>query len=67
MRSDIIQVYDGQWLTLGQGIYRSCCDCGLTHREDYRIRKGKVQRRVYRDTKQTRNERRRVRRSWKKT
>lgn len=57
---NIIQTYDGKWMTpTRKNFYRSCCDCGLVHREEYRVRNGKVQYRVWRDRAETRKERKR--------
>lgn len=50
---------DGQWLTMKQGFYDlACCDCGLVHRFEFRVRAGKVQWRAFRDNRQTANHRR---------
>jgi len=48
------QVYDGEWVPLprrGQKIV--CCDCGLIHRIDVRVKAGKVQFRAFRDVRAT--------------
>lgn len=58
---DISQTYDGRWRTPPRkNFYRACCDCGLVHREEYRVRNGKIQYRVWRDRDETRIERRRA-------
>lgn len=58
---DISQTYDGFWRTPPlRHFYRACCDCGLVHREEFRIRDGRVQYRVWRDEGETELERRRT-------
>jgi hypothetical protein len=57
-KTEIHQNIDGEWVTPPRkNFYRACCDCGLTHREEYRVHKGKVQYRVWRDKAETRAER----------
>jgi len=61
IKRNISQTYDGVWRTPPRkNFYRACCDCGLIHREEYRVRKGKIQYRVWRDKAETRLERRRT-------
>lgn len=61
-RYDISQTIDGEWRTPPRKrFYRACCDCGLVHREEYRVRNGKVQYRVWRDVEETALERERLR------
>lgn len=36
----------------------ACCDCGLVHRMDFRIHKGRAQFRAWRDNRTTANYRR---------
>jgi hypothetical protein len=61
MKRDISQTYDGEWRTPPRKeFFRACCDCGLVHREEYRVRDGKVQYRVWRDKAETKLERRRT-------
>lgn len=58
---DISQTIDGQWRTpTRKNFYRACCDCGLVHREEYRVRNGRVQYRVWRDEMETGRERRQI-------
>lgn len=60
-RYNIKQNVDGKWQTPPRkNFYRACCDCGLVHREEYRVRNGLVQYRVFRDRAETRAERRRT-------
>ena len=45
---------EGKWVTPFRNSYKaSCCDCGLVHRFDLRVRKGKIQYRAYRDNRAT--------------
>ncbi len=54
-----VQIIDGKWYALG-GYDRSiCCDCGLVHRLDYKLEKGRVFERVKVDSRATRAERKR--------
>lgn len=58
---DFIQTYDGEWNTPPTRVYyRACCDCGLVHKEQYRLKGGKLQYRVWRDKDETQKERRRT-------
>lgn len=41
--------------------YIRCCDCGLTHRFEFRVRGGKIQFRAWRDERRTAGTRRRKR------
>lgn len=50
----------GEWIQPRPYHYRlACCDCGLTHYLDFRVRKGKVQYRIWRATNTTKMMRRR--------
>ncbi len=52
-------VQDGEWFEPAQKNHiMGCCDCGLVHKVDFRIYKGKVQMRAFRDKKRTSNRRR---------
>lgn len=58
---NISQTIDGEWRTPPlEYFYRACCDCGLVHKEEYRIQDGRVQYRVTRDREETRLERART-------
>jgi hypothetical protein len=38
------QQYDGEWFSpKRKNWYMRCCDCGLVHRVNFRIRKGVIQ------------------------
>jgi len=55
------QVLDGEWIQPmpQRGHKMACCDCGLVHRMDFRVRAGKVQFRAVRDVRATRGRRKR--------
>jgi hypothetical protein len=39
----------GEWISPIRRFYRlACCDCGLVHRVDFRVHKGRAEFRVYR-------------------
>lgn len=45
---------EGEWVQpVREGYKMQCCDCGLVHRVDFRIREGRVQFRVFRDSRAT--------------
>jgi len=57
------QRYDGEWVDVSCEGYVACCDCGLVHREEYRIIVADngdehILRRVIRDNKATAGRRR---------
>lgn len=44
----------GEWvLPIRRGYKMSCCDCGLVHTLDFRVRKGRAQFCVFRDDRAT--------------
>ena len=44
----------GQWVQpIRKGYKMCCCECGLVHRLDFRIRKRRIQFRVFRDNRAT--------------
>lgn len=43
------QIIDGKWYTPNP--YVGCCDCGLIHRIEHRVRNGVVQFRVWRKSR----------------
>ncbi len=54
MSNITVQVNDGSWYALGHGYtHEDCCDCGLSHRVDYKLEDGKVMVRYRVDTKRT--------------
>ena len=52
---------DGRWYQpIRRGYRAMCCDCGLVHIMDFRVRNGRVQFRLFRDGRATANARRRT-------
>lgn len=51
----IYRAQDGEWLrpVKYRGYKLSCCDCGLAHRVDFRVRGGRIEFRAYRDMRAT--------------
>lgn len=48
------QPAEGEWVQPVRRGYRfRCCDCGLVHRLDFRLRHGRVQFRAFRDNRST--------------
>ena len=42
-RDATVQVNDGSWYAVGHGFtHEDCCDCGLSHRVDYKLENGRV-------------------------
>ncbi len=57
-----IQRWDGEWVDVTAERNLACCDCGLVHREEYRIIEAEngnehILRRVIRDRRMTANRR----------
>jgi hypothetical protein len=47
-------VASGQWVQpIRRGYKMACCDCGLVHVVDFRIRHGRIQLRAVRDARAT--------------
>lgn len=47
-------VIPGKWVQpVRRGYKMSCCDCGLVHRMDFRVYKGRAQMRAWRDNRAT--------------
>jgi hypothetical protein len=45
---------EGEWVEpVRVGYKMACCDCGLVHDMDFRVRKGRVQFRVFRNNRST--------------
>lgn len=42
------QVLDGDWVEAKKIHYIKCCDCGLTHRVNFKVIKGKIWFRAFR-------------------
>jgi hypothetical protein len=50
---------EGEWLKpVHNGYKLGCCDCGLVHKMDFRVVKGKVEFRAFRDERATAQKRR---------
>jgi len=42
-KTPVVQVDDGEWVDIAwKGQREECCECGLIHRVDFRIREGGV-------------------------
>jgi hypothetical protein len=54
------QVYDGEWVRPSRTHHRmKCCDCGLVHVINFRVRKGHIEFQAFRHKQATRDARRR--------
>lgn len=48
------QIYDGEWeYPRRRGYSLACCDCGLVHKMDFRVRNTRIEFRVFRDNIET--------------
>ena len=48
------QRYDGEWITVDREYHRMmCCDCGLVHHFNFRVKNGKIQFQPFRDNRAT--------------
>ena len=48
------QVFNGEWVTPRRRLHKiRCCDCGLVHIMQFRIKKGILEFRAWRDNKAT--------------
>lgn len=53
------QIYDGEWFKWNwRGNKHQCCDCGLVHDVDYRVKNGHLEMRCYRNGRATGGSRR---------
>lgn len=52
-----VQIADGAWYALGGYDRQICCDCGLVHKLEYKLEKGRIFERVKVDAKATAAER----------
>jgi len=60
MKYEITQRYEGEWRPIKRRNYRLvCCDCGLAHIYNFRVRKGRLENQMFRDPFITRVARRR--------
>jgi len=64
MGTKYVQIYDGDWVQprSRRGHKMRCCDCGLVHVVNFRVRGGKLQFQVFRDDRATAASRRGKRR-----
>lgn len=53
-RADYYHVTDGEWISVPKKGYKEqCCDCGLVHRINFRIRDGQIEIQTFRDGRAT--------------
>lgn len=57
-KAHAVQIYDGAWYALGGFTHQHCCDCGLVHKLEHKLEKGRIFERVTRDDKATATNRR---------
>jgi Zn-finger protein len=55
-----IQIEDGKWYRQRGYTHTECCDCGLVHKEEYRLVNGHLEWRVARDDEATENRRKKL-------
>jgi transcription initiation factor TFIIIB Brf1 subunit/transcription initiation factor TFIIB len=48
-----VQIAEGKWYRIRGYTHHECCDCGLVHKEQYRMNDGHVEWRAMRDDAQT--------------
>lgn len=48
-----VQIEDGKWYALLDYTHTECCDCGLVHREEFMLKKGRLYWRATVDPKRT--------------
>ena len=48
-----VQIIDGRWYALGSYDRQICCDCGLVHKLEHKLEKGRIYERVMVDAKAT--------------
>lgn len=57
---------EGEWIQPTRNGYKlCCCDCGLVHRLDFRVRQRHVQFRVFREARSTGQVRRHMKKCYK--
>ena len=53
-RREYYHVTDGEWIQVPMRNYKEqCCDCGLIHRMNFRIKDGRVEIQTFRDGRAT--------------
>ena len=56
-----LAVQAGEWIQpIRRGYKMSCCDCGLVHVLNFRLRKGRIQLQAFRDNRATGQKRRHI-------
>lgn len=55
MSKQFVQAFDGEWVRVrNRRRYRiACCDCGLVHDMEFRVRDGKIELRAWRNPQAT--------------
>jgi len=51
--SKVVQQYENSWVDVTDGRNCVCCDCGMTHREEYAILDGRILQKVHVDKRLT--------------
>ena len=61
-RVETTHLSEGQWFRVAnrKDHYEVCCDCGLEHRVEYRVRNGKLEFRAWREDRATAARRRAI-------
>ena len=49
----VVQMYDGVWYRVKGYTFTECCDCALTHKEQYRLVDGHLEWTAVRDDERT--------------
>lgn len=52
-----VQIEEGKWYSLSHFDRTECCDCGLVHREEFKMEKGRIFFRTFRDEAATKRAR----------
>jgi hypothetical protein len=52
-----VQIEEGKWYHLGHFENSECCDCGLVHREEFKLEAGRIWFRTFRNEPATRRAR----------
>ena len=48
-----VQINEGSWYRAGGYTHHECCDCALVHREEFKLERGVLYWRAFRDDKET--------------
>jgi hypothetical protein len=61
MKIKYVQIYDGEWfMPQMEGHKMACCDCGLVHTMNFKVKKGEVLIQSFRDEKATKKRRKKL-------